>query len=78
MIIKLADAKETASVDAYYYPDQSTVNQIPRANVARFMLNTLESNEYLKKGVAVDLPKPVAAATADTTNPAPADNQASN
>jgi hypothetical protein len=36
--------------------------------VAKFMLNIMESNEYLKKGVAVDLPKPP---TTPPTQPTP-------
>jgi hypothetical protein len=28
-----------------------------RANVARFMLDILDSNQYLKKGVSIDMPK---------------------
>ena len=43
--------------DDYYFPDQSTVMQIPRANVAHFMLDILKENKYLRQGVAVDLPK---------------------
>lgn len=41
----------------YYFPDQSTVMQMPRANVARFMLDILRDNKYLRQGIAVDLPK---------------------
>lgn len=35
---------KTVSVneDAYFFPDYSTQNQIPRANVAKFMLEALE------------------------------------
>lgn len=43
--------------DAYFFPDFSTVNQIPRANVAKFMLEEAEKNQYIRKGVAIDIPK---------------------
>ena len=56
-IIISADVKESINVDGYHFPDWSTINQIPRANVARFMLDIMESNEYVKKGVAIDHPK---------------------
>jgi hypothetical protein len=44
-------------VDQYFFPDYSTQVQIPRANVARFMLDALENKQYIQKGVAIDLPK---------------------
>lgn len=40
---------------AYYSPD--TLNQIPVSNLASFMLEEVEKNQFLKKAVAVDLPK---------------------
>ena len=43
--------------DAYYFPNGNTLNQIPRANVARVMLDIMERHEYAKKAIAVDLPK---------------------
>ncbi|CAF0769974.1 unnamed protein product [Didymodactylos carnosus] len=43
--------------DDYFFPDYSTASQIPRANVARFMLDTLKDGQYLKKAVAIDMPK---------------------
>ncbi|CAF3888934.1 unnamed protein product [Rotaria sordida] len=33
----------------YYFPDQSTVISIPRANVARFMLDILKDNKYIRQ-----------------------------
>jgi biliverdin reductase/flavin reductase len=39
--------------DDYYFPDQSTANQIPRANVARFMLDILKDEKYIRQGVAI-------------------------
>jgi hypothetical protein len=40
---------------AYYSPD--TLNQIPVSNLASFMLEEVEKNQFVKKAVAVDLPK---------------------
>lgn len=42
-------------VDKYYSPD--TLNQIPVANVAKFMLDEFEKGRFVKKAVALDLPK---------------------
>ena len=52
----LTNKTECVNVDGYFFPDTKTLNQIPRANVARFMLDALETNMYVKKAVAVDLP----------------------
>jgi hypothetical protein len=41
----------------YWFPDQSTANKIPRANVARFMLDTLKDGKYIRQGVAIDMSK---------------------
>ncbi|CAF1427482.1 unnamed protein product [Rotaria sordida] len=41
----------------YYFPDQSTVISIPRANVARFMLDILKDNKYIRQGIAIGMPK---------------------
>ncbi len=41
----------------YYFPDQSTANRIPRANVARFMLDILKDEKYIRQGVAIDMSK---------------------
>ena len=43
--------------DDYFFPDFSTANKTPRANVARFMLDTLKNQTYIRQGVAIDLPK---------------------
>ena len=43
--------------DDYFFPDFSTANKMPRANVARFMLDTLKNQSYVRQGVAIDLPK---------------------
>ena len=51
------DLEEKVAEDACFFSDFSTANQIPRANVARFMLDSLENGLYLKKAVAVDMPK---------------------
>lgn len=42
--------------DAYHHGDAKTTKRTPRANVAKFILDELEKNEYIKKGVAIDLP----------------------
>ncbi|CAF2449579.1 unnamed protein product [Rotaria sp. Silwood2] len=41
----------------YQFPDQSTVMRIPRANVARFMLDILKDKRYIRQGLAIDMPK---------------------
>jgi hypothetical protein len=43
--------------DDYFFPDRSTATRIPRANVARFMLDILKDNKYIQQGVAIDMPK---------------------
>ena len=42
--------------DAYFFPNGKTTNITPRANVAKFMLDILDANKHLKKGVAINLP----------------------
>ena len=44
-------------MDAYFFKNGTTQSQIPRANVAKVMLDIMENNEYVKKGIAVDMPK---------------------
>ena len=39
----------------YFSPE--TLNQIPVANVAKFMLDEIEKNQFVKKAVAIDMPK---------------------
>ncbi|CAF1016451.1 unnamed protein product [Rotaria sordida] len=39
----------------YFFPNQSTANQIPRANVARFMLDILKDEKYIRQAVAIDM-----------------------
>ena len=56
----LEDLEVKVNEDAYFFPDYSTRNQIPRANVARFLLDSAEKGAYVRKGVAIDLPKPAA------------------
>jgi len=41
----------------YFFPDYSTANRIPRANVARFMLDILKEEKYFRQGVAIDMTK---------------------
>ncbi|CAF0864568.1 unnamed protein product [Brachionus calyciflorus] len=53
----LADAEVKVNEDAYFFPDFSTRGAIPRANVAKFMLDSLDKNLYVKQGVAIDLAK---------------------
>lgn len=51
------DLPVSVNKDAFHFQDGSTRNQVPRANVAKFMLDELEQNAYIKVGVAIDLPK---------------------
>lgn len=53
----LEETKEVVNEDAHFFPDYSTRSMIPRANVARFMLDCIQGELYIKKGVAVDMPK---------------------
>jgi biliverdin reductase / flavin reductase len=48
--------KEIVFVDKWI-SSGSITHRMSRANVAKFMLDILESNEYLKKGLSVDMPK---------------------
>ena len=41
----------------YYFSDKSTTLRIPRANVARFMLDILKNEKYIRQGIAVGLSK---------------------
>ena len=43
--------------NVFFFADNSTREKIPRANVAKFMLDEMVKNEHIRKGVAVDLPK---------------------
>lgn len=56
----LKDIEPQVNVDAYWFPDLTTASQIPRANVAKYMLDILEKNEHIQKAVAIDMPKVVA------------------
>ncbi|CAF1134051.1 unnamed protein product [Adineta ricciae] len=52
----LDDQKEVkVNENEYFFPDQSTANRIPRANVARFMLDILKDEKYLRQAVAIDM-----------------------
>lgn len=53
----LSTTEEVFQEDVYMITDKKIMNQTPRANVARFMLNTMEKGLFMKKGVAIDLPK---------------------
>jgi biliverdin reductase / flavin reductase len=41
----------------YFFPDQSTGMRLPRANVARFMLDILHEKKFIRQGVAIDMSK---------------------
>ena len=51
------ETKEIVVEDKYHFEDNSGEVNMPRANVARFMIDIMESNQYLKKGVSIDMPK---------------------
>jgi putative NADH-flavin reductase len=51
------DAELVVRPDAYFFEDGSNGGQLSRANVAKFMLDEIEKNEYIKKGVAIDFLK---------------------
>ncbi|RMZ99644.1 flavin reductase (NADPH)-like [Brachionus plicatilis] len=53
----ISDSEVKVNENAYFFPDYSTKSQIPRANVAKFMLEALDKNLYVKQGVAIDLVK---------------------
>ena len=42
--------------DAYHHGEIKTATRIPRANVAKFIIDELDNNKFPKKGVAIDLP----------------------
>ena len=53
----LQDAtKLITNEDGYHFPDVKTKKLMPRANVAHFMLDLVDSNKHIKKGVAIDFP----------------------
>ena len=56
-IFSFKATKEIAVEDKYHIDDGSGLVRMSRANVARFMLDILVSNEYFKKGISVDMPK---------------------
>jgi hypothetical protein len=41
----------------YYIPNETTAMSIPRANVARFMLDLLTNEKYIRQGIAIDMVK---------------------
>ena len=42
--------------DGYNFPNVKSKNSTPRSNVAHFMLDQVDSNKHIKKGVAIDFP----------------------
>jgi len=53
----LQDDAERFREDEYFFSDYSTANAIPRANVARAMLDNLDRAEWFRRGISVDMPK---------------------
>ncbi len=51
------DAKIVEGVDQYFFSDGQTARRTPRANVAKYMLDILDSNQHSKKGLSIDLEK---------------------
>jgi hypothetical protein len=50
--------KETkVCANDYYIPNETTAMSIPRANVARFMLDLLTNEKYIRQGIAIDMVK---------------------
>jgi hypothetical protein len=53
----LPDKTLQVNVDDYFFPDNSTAIKLPCANVAKYMLDELEANQCVKKGVCIGLEK---------------------
>lgn len=53
----LQDKKVEVKPDEYYFADAPASRQMPRADVAKFILDELENNQYIQKGVAIALQK---------------------
>ena len=53
----LQDKKIEARQGEYYFANYSASNQMPRADVAKFMLDELENGQYIQKGVAIAFQK---------------------
>lgn len=53
----MIDKEVKVCENEYHFPDQSTAMRIPRANVARFMLDILKDEKYMRQGLAFDMPK---------------------
>jgi len=51
----IKDKKFQINLDGYFFPDNSVSRTMPRANVAKFMLDEMEKNEYIQKGVTIAL-----------------------
>ncbi|CAF1315585.1 unnamed protein product [Adineta ricciae] len=52
---RMIEKEVKVNENEYFFPDQSTANRIPRANVARFMLDILKDEKYLRQAVAIDM-----------------------
>lgn len=53
----LANKDVATKENEYHFGNVATTHQMPRADVAQFMLNELEKNQYIKKGVSIDFLK---------------------
>jgi hypothetical protein len=53
----LLDKPLVEEANAYHLPGKKTAEIIPRANVAKFMLDEMVNKKYVQKGVAIDVSK---------------------
>ena len=50
----LCDKRPEVKINEYFFGSTPTMHQMPRADVAKFMLDELDKNEFIKKGIAID------------------------
>lgn len=50
----LCDKRPEVKINEYFFASTPTMHQMPRADVAKFMLDELDKNEFIKKGIAID------------------------
>jgi len=55
IICDFVEKEVKVNENGYFFPDKSTANRIPRANVARFMLDTFKDGKYVRQAVAIDM-----------------------
>ncbi|CAF0856167.1 unnamed protein product [Adineta steineri] len=52
---RMIEKEVKVNENGYFFPGESTANRIPRANVARFMLDILKEEKYIRQAVAIDM-----------------------